>query len=231
MSLAVISPDAPEMCERTLRKRGFDIIKIAFCKQVDPRIGFHPDIQLFTAGGRVFVHPDLPPSSVRALSRHTTVTVCSKALGGTYPMDCSYNIAFTGETALCRKDLLPHEIADFFAAEKIQVIDVPQGYARCSTVVTGSRSIITEDRGIATAAAEAGLTAVTVTPGFVALKGFSRGFLGGATGTFNGTVFLTGSLSEHPDYAEILSAISTAGKNAVALCDTAAEDFGSILFI
>ena len=275
---AIVSPDFFEQAERPLRKRGFDVFAVPFSSRVDERIAGHPDLQLFAADGRAFVHPDMPEDFTAVLSRYADITVCSTRLGALYPEDCPYNIAFTGEAALCRRSIIPPEIAAFFDARGIPVIDVPQGYARCSTLVVGGKTIITEDEGIAKAARTAGFDVTVVRPGFIPLKGFKRGFIGGCSGasvsvgvrlcgevnrgdlmtsprigshhtinlpaneeqplpesadtdTHTDTVFLSGTLSGHPDWKTMHAKISSRGKKVVELSAFPAEDYGSIMFL
>lgn len=259
---AVLSPDFLLQAEKPLRERGFDVYAVPFCDRVDARIGGHPDLQMFAAQGRVFVHPDMQEEFIAVLSRYAEVTVCTARLGPLYPDDCPYNIAFTGRFAICRRSIIPPEIASFFERRAVPVIDVPQGYARCSTLIVDKETIITEDRGIAKSAAAAGLDVTVVRPGFVALKGFPRGFIGGCGGGSGGgsvsvsahdrayssscgltpsctadtdtctdTLFLSGTLSGHPDWKTVHSKISSRNKKVVEISDSPAEDYGSIIFL
>jgi hypothetical protein len=192
----------------------------------------------------------MPEDFLATLARYAQVRVCSTRLGPSYPADCPYNIAFTGTHALCRSDILPPEISSFFSAAGITVVHTKQGYARCSTMIVDAQTVITQDEGVARAARSAGLDALLASDGAIPLKGFNRGFLGGCEGIsvggreFQGvhaaekcadtdadTVFLTGSLTGHPDWKIIEAKIMSRGKKVVALSGEKAEDFGSILFL
>ena len=54
----------------------------------------------------------------------------------------------------------------------LELIDVPQGYSKCSTVVLDERSIITYDRGIIKACEGRGLEVLEIRPGFVELADY-----------------------------------------------------------
>jgi hypothetical protein len=226
---AIVSAGLIERAAQPLRERGFDVCSIPFCSRVDPRIGSHPDIQLCCIQNTVFVHPDLPAGFIRHLEHYAEVVVSSQELGNRYPFDCAYNAAFTGRYALCRKESTAAEILRHCERRGIPVINLPQGYARCSILIISEDRIATEDNGIAAAAQKAGIETMLIEPGSVPLKGFPRGFLGGASGSDTTAVYFSGSIEYLNSSSEIREKIRGTNKTVIELPGEL-EDFGSILF-
>jgi hypothetical protein len=231
MSFAVVSPILFAGAKDSLSRHRFDVIEITPAANIDSRFADHPDIQMFSAFDTVFVHYNFSPETERLIALRNNVIRCSKKLKVVYPEDCSYNIAFTGKYALYKQGIIPDEIESFFNTNRIIKIHVPQGYARCSTIILADDAIATEDIGIAVEAEKSGLTVIRLTPGLIPLKGFPRGFAGGICGLFNKTLYVTGQLPEEESYQRLRAYCSGIGVAINELCAEHARDFGSILFI
>jgi hypothetical protein len=228
---AIIDPRLPGECEKNLRISGFLTITAPLTELVDKPLSGHPDIQMFHHGKNMFVHPDIDLSFLKKIERYVNIIQCKSKLEKKYPGDIHYNIACTGTAALHRKESTDKSIINYFSQNKIEVIDVKQGYSKCSTLIADERSIITSDKSIKSAADNAGFDTLLITPGFIDLPGYNHGFIGGASGKFLDTVYLTGSIDHHPDKAEIEQFISSKGLNLKILSNKKIFDSGSIFFI
>ncbi len=62
----------------------------------------------------------------------------------------------------------------------IEIVDVKQGYTRCSTAVIGKNSAITADSTIYNALTKNGIDVLKIDSGSVRLDGYGYGFIGGA---------------------------------------------------
>lgn len=230
-SAALINPHSLIEIGPALERAGFDVIPVPVCRSLDPRLEGHPDLQIFAAGGYAFVHRDADNEFIDRCSRYARVIRCTTSLGRNYPQDCPYNIAFTGEYALCRQRLLPAEIRDFLDGEGIPTVDISQGYAKCSIIVVGNKSIITENEGIRRKAELSGIDVLPVSKGFIPLDGFPHGFIGGISGLHDDAVYLSGDIAHHPDHERIISFIEEKGKRSELLSPLPAADIGSIIFL
>ena len=97
-----------------------------------------------------------------------------------------FNAAPVGRFIFGREDSMSRHILQVSAGKGMRIVDVRQGYARCSTVIVGDSAIITQDRGIAGRARECGIDVLLVRPGHVRLDGYDTGFIGGASGVCRG---------------------------------------------
>lgn len=196
---AIINPDTPRGVLDSLKKLDIEPVPVPRAGLVQPPLAGHPDLQLFPLGRRLFCRPGLPAAFLDRLEPWIEVVPCATEPGGSYPDDVPYNVAFAGGCAFHLASRTEPSIARSLAACGIPLVDVRQGYARCSTLTAGERMVITADRGIHAAALARGLDSLLITPGYVALPGYRYGFIGGASGAIDDLLFLTGNLDLHPD--------------------------------
>lgn len=147
-------------------------------------------------------------------------------LGLAYPETVKFNIAKVGKYIICKWSAIDLTIKDHILKKAYHVIDVKQGYAKCSTAVVGS-GIITSDKGIYKACLGL-LDCLLIEPGHIILPGLDYGFIGGCMVTVGDYLVCNGNLSKHPDYEKMLVFIERQG---LKLLDTKEplRDIGSII--
>ena len=145
-----------------------------------------------------------------------------------YPLDIAYNAACTGSFFIHNLRYTAPELKQAALDLGCAMIDVRQGYAKCSTVIVDERSIITYDRGIGEACKAAGMDVLLVFPGHVLLPGYNTGFIGGASGRIGDTVVFNGDLSSHPDFEEMTRFIERRGLKVKWFKEWPLTDTGSI---
>jgi hypothetical protein len=229
--IAIIDPRLPEQAMDNLRGYGFLPVPIPLTEHVDESLSGHPDIQMFLHEKNLFVHPDIDISFLKTIDKHINIIQCRTKLSNIYPGDIPYNIACTGNFAFHKKNSTEKSIIDYLSQKEIEIINTNQGYAKCSTMIVDEQSIITSDKSIKKAAEFAGIDCLFISEGYIELPGYNYGFIGGASGRFDNTVFLTGSLEHHPDKDNICGFIGSKGVRLKILSDKKIFDSGSILFI
>jgi len=229
--LALIDPRLPEDASQSLEKLDILPLRVPICETVDAPISGHPDIQFFYCTGTCFAQPETPSYFIRELEKYTEVRPGHSVPVHPYPDDISYNIALAGKHAFHRADSTDPAVSAYLRDKKIEQINVPQGYSKCSVMVVDDRSIVTSDRKIHEAALECGKDSLLVTAGHIKLPGYSYGFIGGISGSTDEHVLLTGTINRHPDRERIEKFIESKGKETVYLSEEEAVDGGSILII
>lgn len=227
--LVLLNPNAEETIRNTFRRLDIQPVEIPRSANVHPALSGHADIQFFLSGNMLFTHPGLPASFIRSIDDKIDIRVCNTPLGAKYPEDCRYNIAATGKYAFHKLRYTETAISDHLHETGVRMIDVRQGYSRCSTLVVDENSIVTADVSIHSEALKAGLNALLIRPGHVGLKGFKYGFIGGASGHDAESVYLSGRLEQHPDGNAIHDFIAARGKRVINLSDGHINDLGSFL--
>ena len=221
-------------CERGLLERGFELIKLPPFPILQAPVAAHPDMLLFLGKGKLLCHADYFEIAKKELSIIADITDgelirTSDNVGSEYPHDVMFNAASVGEYLICRRDAVSSKLAELYSDDMI--INVRQGYAKCSTATVSEGAIITADASIARAAGEKGIDVLSVSPSGVRLDGYDCGFIGGASGADGENVYFCGNIELHPDGERIKDFCRKHGKNAVSLSDEPLYDYGTLMFI
>lgn len=197
----------------------------------DESVSTHPDMQIHFITEDTAVCPpstteyyrDILPSYIKILSGVSEAS-------GTYPEISAYNIARVGKFVICNTKFAEKSIIDFYKENEYTIVHTNQGYAKCNICPLSDNTFITEDKGIFNATkATQGIYPILINPGFISLKGFEYGFIGGATGSFKNNVFFCGSLKNNGNSKEIIDALSNCNCRYIELSDNPLCDLGSII--
>ena len=229
-NFAIIDYRTSKNIIKGLKNNFIEPIKISPCPHVASAISGHPDIQIFIFKKKVFCHPDIDINFLKKIEKHLEIIMCPSVLSKEYPNDIPYNIAFTGHSAFHKTACTDPVIKNFLLSQNINLINVNQGYSKCSTLIIDRNSIITSDINIHQAAVSNDINSLLIQTGHISLPGYDYGFIGGAAGRVNDTVFFTGKITEHPSFQIIKTFISNAGKELNILSKEPIIDIGSILF-
>lgn len=214
MSKRYISKDANPLLIDYLKARGYEPEFIASTGIVDRGISNHPDIFLCKMGA------DEAPVFFAE----------KQALSADYPNDAAFNAACTGKYFIHKLSATDPRLLETAKEMGMILIDVRQGYTKCSTVVVDETAVITYDEGIARACEKhPDLSVLRVSPGFVRLDGYDTGFIGGASGRCGREIIFHGDLFAHPDFTRILKFIESRGLSCKWFADFKLTDIGSIL--
>lgn len=234
----LVSEEAPE-CESILKKifgDGFRVFRIPEDTDIPYPVRCHPDMIFTVIGGSVAA----PASYYRKhaallcdIAGHTgkSLVLTEDERGARYPSDTGLNAAVGRDFVIARKKSCSESVLALARKEGLRLIDVNQGYAGCSCIVTDS-VVITSDRGIHSSLVSAGIRSEYVSNEGIRLPGYDRGFIGGAGGYACGRVFLFGSPSSFPGGGR-LSEIC--GRENISIteipCFPSVTDYGGLKFI
>lgn len=206
-----IAASAPDKLCDYIESKGYRIEKVPPLNCLPRGISEHPDIRYCRLGissdARII---EAPPGSI----------------GAKYPADIAYNAACTGRYLICNAKFTA---PDVLSAPGFELIDVKQGYAKCSIVIVDESSIITYDQGVALEALSHGLDVLTISPGHVILEGYNTGFIGGTSGRVEDEIIFNGNLSTHPDFERIKEFIECRGLKCTYFEEWPLTDIGSIV--
>ncbi|MBM7550177.1 DUF6873 family GME fold protein [Peptoniphilus gorbachii] len=146
-----------------------------------------------------------------------------------YPKDVPLN-AFTFKNYFIHNLKYTDKVLlDYYKNSGYHMIDIKQGYTKCSSLVTDD-FVITSDGGIYESLKDF-IPIYKIKHGEIRLQNFNYGFIGGASGVYGKKIFFTGDLSHHSSYEEILKIIKKYDYEIEILSKYPIEDFGSIYFI
>lgn len=201
---------------------------------VDPRLSGHVDLSVLHVGGeRFFLVPYLKRSRFAETLKSSGAQVIFPDIsqGIEYPQDAPLNLCLTDQYAICNPKTAEKSTVDYLTIRgDTQFIPCKQGYSRCAVCLVDARSIITADRGIASAAEYAGLSVLWIQPGFVQLEGYAYGFIGGASFKISADkLAFTGKLDGHPDRELILRFLKERLIEPIYLTEEPVFDIGSAI--
>lgn len=214
MKKRYISSGAPASVIEYVRSLGYEVSLVEAGGDILSPVSSHPDIRMCRLG----ISDDAP-----------IVFAEAGELGTEYPADIRYNACCTGKYFIHKLKETSPRLLSRAKELGMELIDVKQGYARCSCVPVDENSIITYDQGIARTCQKLGLNVLAVSPGHVNLPGYETGFIGGTAGVFEDEIMLAGNVMNHPDGERINRFIEERGKRIKYFKDFTLTDIGSVI--
>ena len=170
-----------------------------------------------------------------AVSSHPDMYMCRtkrgilRAESGENRHYLAYNCVFLDKYLIHNLKFTSPRVLREAENEALELINVRQGYTKCSCAVIDGRSVITADRGIISALRGRDSDVLTVSPGHVLLDGFDYGFIGGTCGRAGEWMIFNGDLSFHPDGERIRDFIRARGLGIFEVPGKPLYDIGTVI--
>lgn len=215
MNRVYISKKANKIIQDYIEDKGFKLELVESSGIVPEGLSCHPDIFLCKMG----IHTNSP------------IFFAEKGtLGMSYPEDIAFNAACTGKYFIHNLSYTNESLLFAAKAMDMKLINVRQGYTKCSTVIVDESSVITYDEGIAKACSNyPELDVLLIEPGHIVLEGYDTGFIGGTSGRLGKEVIFNGNLELHPDFKRIRDFIEKRGLVCKWFPEYELTDIGSFL--
>lgn len=225
----LISPVETEITE-SLKNYGINVEFSACIKELLSFERYHADMQLLRIKERTFV-PANVEDLITTISKYSEDLCVCRALEADYPENVCLNAVLIGDNLLCKVNALAEEVREYCLKNDIKLIDVNQGYAKCSTLVVNSKAIITADATIGKAASDLSIDVLRIRQGYITLDDKNDGFIGGASGVIGNTVMFFGDINTHPDAHIIKEFLKKYKMNYISLCKGFLKDIGGFVLI
>lgn len=232
ISLAVVDGRINYEMEQELIKNNIRLIKTEKIEDLDDAVSFHPDMMMHHLGGSdIVVAKNIPQKTVYALEEEGFNVICGKCeTGGRYPRDVGYNAARIGNYVFCNVKYTDEVLLENLYKRNIRIINVGQGYSKCSICIVSSKSAVTSDVGLHNILNDNGIETLLITPGCIKLFDYNYGFIGGSSGFISkDTIAFFGNIATHSDYISIKSFLRKNGKKLKNLDKNILWDFGTLL--
>ncbi len=146
-----------------------------------------------------------------------------------YPHNIYYNHIVMDKLLIGNIKYTDKYVYDYCCLNDFKIINVKQGYTKCSTAIVGSNAVITADIGIYNACKNH-LDVLKIDTGFISLYGYDYGFIGGCCGKLDKNILaFTGKISEHKNYNDIKAFLNNHSVNILELSNKPLVDIGSII--
>ena len=147
-----------------------------------------------------------------------------------YPNDVGLNAAMFGNNLICNVKYTNKIILDYMKQTSKKIIEVKQGYTKCSVCIVDENSVITPDESIYKKVLQNNINALIIQKGYINLDGYDYGFIGGCSGLINkNKLAFTGDITLHPNYNDIKSFCESRGVEVISLSTKKLYDYGSLL--
>lgn len=230
ISGVLIDYRTPENIISSLKKLNICVLKTRQNPNLYSAVDGHGDMVITHIKNNVFV---CAPDSYKyfcSILPDSDIICGSSELTDTYPSDIAYNVARVGDYAFHNAKYTDKIILEYFDRHNIKLINVNQGYSKCSICVVDENSVITSDKGIASQAYKNNFDVLLIKPGYISLPGMNYGFIGGCTGKIcENTLAVCGNLINHPDYKNIENFCSKKNVDLVMLSEDTPVDIGTLV--
>ncbi|MDU2374385.1 MAG: hypothetical protein E7D52_07525 [Peptoniphilus harei] len=228
MTYVLVAENFPEKAAEKLKKYG-EVIRTKANKNVLKGLDTHPDILVHPlSSGDLVVYRD-NIEYYKEIFKDKNVIPSSSKLSAKYPGDIHLNAFVFKNFFIHNLKHTDQVILDYYKNRGYDLVNIKQGYAKCSCLVTHD-FVITSDGGIYETLKDL-IPIYKIDHGGIKLKNFNYGFIGGASGVLDKKIFFTGDFSHHSSYEEILKIINKYDYEIEILSKDPIEDFGSIYFI
>ena len=235
MKFALIDNRMCDVQVRALERYAENILHLPPHPLLPFPVASHPDMLMWIYGHEVVTYADYIPVAKEVFLRLEcagySIVPYQKSPSPQYPFDIALNCATVGCKIISNQKYMSESIKEIALNRGLQILNVKQGYAKCSTVIVSDTAIITADSSIEKTALKAGIDVLKVSPCQVELDGYNTGFLGGASGTTTDAVIFCGNIALHSDAEQIKSFCAKHGKQVVSLSEEPLYDYGTIMFL
>ncbi len=240
MNKFVINPNLPDkkisLCAvqydseiiNTLHNMGIEAISPEKDNNLSEEVSCHADMLICHTGNNKIILAPSQKKLYNELRTRAFEVVFSEPLNEFYPEDILLNVAVSKNFACGNFSFTSKKLLD--SLQNKPLINVKQGYTKCSLCFVTENAYITEDKGIAHALKKTGCDVLLIEKGDIYLSEKHFGFFGGATGKISpNELAIYGCLISHRNGKEIETFLNKHGVAPVELCDGQIKDIGGIL--
>ena len=235
MDHVIIDSRTKNKVRSTLLSLGFSLIELPVWDRLQAPVSAHPDMLLFISGKKILTHADyyrLASDAFKEMKELGYEIITSKEdISCDYPHDILFNALDIGGNIFCKKAYISSLISEHAKSLGKEMINVKQGYAKCSVARLNEKAAITADISLYKAMTAQGVDTLLISEGSIELDGYNYGFIGGCTGICGNTLYFSGSLDKHPDASIIKDFCQRHKISPVSLSDEALYDGGGLIFI
>lgn len=168
--------------KKHLEKLGYETLCCPPSQALYNAVCGHPDMLLhFLKEDTIVVHKDIPLNFINILEKMNIEVVLSKnSLKENYPYDICLNAVNIDDIFVHYTKYTDPAIINNLYGKKI--LNVKQGYTKCSTAIINSNAFITSDPSIKNVLLKENKDVLFLPPGHINLPGLNYGFIGGTCG-------------------------------------------------
>ncbi len=215
-----------------LKKQGVQPIKVPKSTLLYDAIDGHVDIQLNILDKNtktIIVHKNIEDSFLDTLKKNSINFILSNtSLSNKYPGDIILNALITDNFIMHNLKYTDKNILENCIMKKL--LNVTQGYTKCSVLNIYNKAFITSDKIIYNILKDENYDVLLLPPGDIVLEGLDYGFIGGTGGMIgDNKMAFFGNLNHYKYGMQVISFLKKHNIKPIYLSDSKLIDRGSIL--
>lgn len=164
----------------------------------------HIDMQMLRINDSIFLLQECVSLRKKLENKGYNIILCENYISRNYPYCVALNCLYIGGKLYGREEAVDNSVKRYCRENGIEIVNVNQGYTRCSTAVIGKNSAITADSTIYSELMSNGIDVLKIDSGSIRLDGYDYGFIGGASAKpDDSTIVFFGDIKTHPSFREI----------------------------
>lgn len=166
----------------------------------------HPDIFACDLGEVVIIEPNFYEQKIKDIKSLSNKKIVKgkTSLKEKYPYDIAYNFVKVGRYFIGNINAMDSVLKEYALKMNLKLIDVKQGYAKCSVLKIDEKNIITSDDSIYNSLTKIKeIDSIKISQKGIFLSDRYDGFIGGASAVFNGIIYFFGNIKKLDDYKKI----------------------------
>ncbi len=230
MNKKIIMSDEKADMNNKIVQLGYEIIPTDKLSILHPFEQRHADMQSLLIKDSVFVLKEAENLISKLKRTKLNVIITQDNIQRDYPDNIALNAVYINNKLFGKVDSIDLKVKEYCLKNNIELINVNQGYTKCSTAIFGS-CFITADKGIFDSMTESGEEGLLIQSGDIALDGVDYGFIGGCSFYDNNTAYFTGDIKKHKSYNDIQRFLSNRKINIECLTNKKLYDIGGFIII
>ena len=217
--------------EETLNNIGIQCIKTKKCNNVYDEISGHTDIGLIHLGNNELIVENTMYSQYEKIFKELDINLIrgNTILENKYPKDIAYNGCIIGNKFVHNLKYTDSLLLQKVKEKGFDLININQGYSKCSISIVNENNIITSDRGIEKELSKY-LNVLYIEAENNIKLGKMQGFIGGATGLISNNIWcINGDINRLKNCAKILDFLKLNNMEIVCLNNSEIVDIGSLI--
>lgn len=237
MNKLIIDKRMREIEKNKLKELGYELLEINSNKILYPEISSHVDIFCTKIKNNLIVENSQYNLIKENVKKEIKVIQGLTTIGEKYPEDIKYNVCIVGNCAIHNFNYTDRKIQEVLKKEKYSLINVKQGYSKCSIAVIDENSLITADEGIYNKLKRYNFDILFIdyklNIKLLNEKGYSpmKGFIGGAISRIGNKVFISGDIEKIDKNKNIKKFIQKKGLEVISFDNLEVIDYGGIIEI
>ncbi len=213
-----------------LEEQGIDVFMSAQLNSLYDSVSGHPDMQIHHLGDNLFVCEPTLYNYYSKILKGAHIIQGNTYLDSEYPHDIAYNVVKVGKLIFHNFKYTDSVISEYYANQDVKLINVKQGYSKCSVCVLNDKAIITSDAKIAKISDNYNIDALYFSPEKIRLNGVSNGLIGGICGKISSDILaINGNIEIIDNNADIRNFCSKYAIQILNLNNRIPYDIGSII--